>query len=104
MLAQRGLEVSYEAIRCWTLKFGGQFAHNLRRTRPRPTGRRHLDEMVVKIGGKRMFLSRAVDDEGEVLDMLAQERRNKVAALQLLRKLLRNQGARPEAIDSVAEA
>lgn len=98
LLAQRGVEVSYETIRCWTLKFGRQFAHNLRRSRPRPTGRWHLDEMVVKIAGKRMFLWRAVDDEGEVLDMLVQERRNKGAALRLLRKLLRNQGVRPDAI------
>ncbi len=98
LLAQRGVEVSDETIRCWTLKFGRQFAHNLRRSRPRPTGRWHLDEMVVKIGGKRMFLWRAVDDEGEVLDMLVQERRNKGAALRLLRKLLRNQGVRPDAI------
>jgi transposase-like protein len=98
MLAARGIEVSYETIRCWTKKFGPQFAHNLRRSRPKPTGRWHLDEMVVKIGGKRMFLWRAVDDEGEVLDMLVQERRNKSAALRLLRKLLKNLGVRPNAI------
>lgn len=54
--------------------------------------------MVVKIGGKRMFLWRAIDDEGEVLDMLVQERRNRAAALKLLRKLLKKQGVRPEAI------
>ena len=98
LLAQRGVEVSYETIRCWTQKFGRMFAHNLRRSRPKPTGRWHLDEMVVKIAGKRMFLWRAVDDEGEVLDMLVQERRNKAAALKLLRKFLKNQGVRPEAI------
>jgi len=98
LLAQRGVEVSYETIRCWTQKFGRQFAHNLRRSRPRPTGRWHLDEMVVKIGGARTYLWRAVDDEGEVLDMLVQERRNKAAALKLLRKLLKNQGVRPEVI------
>jgi transposase-like protein len=98
LLAQRSVEVSYDTIRCWTLKFGRLFAHNLRRSRPKPTGRWYLDEMVVEIGGKRMFLWRAVDDEGEVLDMLVQERRNKGAALRLLRKLLRNQGVRPDAI------
>ena len=54
--------------------------------------------MVVKIGGKRMFMWRAVDKEGEVLDVLLQKRRNKKAALKLLRKLLKNQGAVPEAI------
>ena len=61
-------------------------------------GRWHLDEMVVKIGGRRMWLWRAVDDEGEVLDMLVQRRRNKKAALRLLRKLLRNQGIHLETI------
>jgi len=98
LLAQRGIEVSYETIRCWTLKFGRLFAQNLRRSRPTPTGRWHLDEMVVKISGQRMYLWRAVDDEGEVLDILVQKRRNKHAALKLLRKLLKNQGVHPEAI------
>jgi putative transposase len=54
--------------------------------------------MVVRIAGRRMVLWRAVDDEGEVLDMLVQKRRNKAAALRLLKKLLRNQSVRPEAI------
>ncbi len=98
LLAQRGIEVSYETIRCWTLQFGRLFAQNLRRSRPKPTGRWHLDEMVVKIGGRRMYLWRAVDDEGEVLDMLVQERRNKAAALKLRRKLLKNHGVHPETI------
>ena len=98
LLAQGRVEVRYETIRCWTLKFRRLFAHNFSQLRPKPTGRWHLDEMVVKIGGRRMFLWRAVDDEGEVLDILVQERRNKSAALRLLLKLLRNQGIRPEAI------
>jgi putative transposase len=98
LLAQRGIEVSYETIRCWTLKFGRLYAHNLRRSRPGPTGRWHLDEVVVKIRGRRMYLWRAVDDEGEVLDVLVQKRRNKAAALKLLRKLLKNQGVHPESI------
>jgi len=98
MLAQRGIDASYEAIRCWTLKFGRVFAQNLRRCRATPTGRWHLDEMVVKIGGQRMWLWRAVDDEGEVLDMLVQKRRNTGAALRLLRKLLKHQCIRPETI------
>ena len=98
LLAQRGIEVSYETIRCWTLKFGPLIAANLRRRRAPPTGRWHLDEMVVKIGGRRMFLWRAVDDEGEVLDMLVHRRRNKHAALKLLRKLLKRQGVHPETI------
>ena len=98
LLAQRGTEVSREAVRCWVIKFGPLIAANLRRRRSPPTGRWHLDEMVVKIGGKRMYPWRAVDDEGEVLDVLVQKRRNKVAALKLLRRLLKNQGIHPEVI------
>ena len=98
LLAQRGIEVSREAVRCWVIKFGPLIAANLRRRRLPPTGRWHLDEMVVKISGKRMYLWRAVDDEGEVLDVLVQKRRNKVAALKLLRRLLKNQGIHPEVI------
>ena len=98
LLAQRGIEVSYKTIRCWTRKFGQVFAWNLRRSRCKPTGRWHLDEMVVKVGGKRMWLWRAVDDEGGVLDVLLQKRRNKGAALKLLRKLLKNTGLHPETI------
>lgn len=64
MLAQRGIDASYETVRCWTLKFGRAFARNLRRSRPTPTGRWHLDEMVVKIRGERTWLWRAVDDDG----------------------------------------
>ena len=98
LLAQRGIEVSREAVRCWVIKFGPLIAANLRRRRLPPTGRWHLDEMVVKISGQRMYLWRAVDDEGEVLDVLVQKRRNKVAALKLLRRLLKNQGIHPEVI------
>jgi len=92
------IEVSRKAIRCWVIKFGPIIAANLRRRRPPPTGRWHLDEMVVRIAGRRMYLWRAVDDEGEVLDVLVQNRRNKHAALKLLRKLLRSQGIHPETI------
>lgn len=98
MLAHRGIEASYEAIRGWTLKFGQAFARNLRGNRLRATGRWHLDEMVVRISGKRMWLWRAVDDEGEVLDMLVQTHRDTRAALRLMRKLLKHQGRRPAAI------
>jgi len=98
LLAQRGVEASREAVRCWVIKFGPLIAANLRRRRSPPSSRWHLDQMVVKIRGRRMFLWRAVDDEGEVLDMLVQRRRNKHAALKVLRKLLKNQGLRPETI------
>ena len=98
LLAQRGIEASREAVRCWVIKFGPLIAANIRRRRVSPTGRWHLDEMVVKIRGRRMYLWRAVDDEGEVLDILVQKRRNKAAALKLLRRLLKNQGVHPETI------
>jgi len=98
LLAERGIDVSREAVRRWVIKFGPLIAANLRRRRAPPTGRWHLDEMVVKIGGRRMYLWRAVDDEGEVLDVLVQKRRNKHAALKLLRRLLKNQGIHPETI------
>src|ERR1700692_4099909 len=95
LLAERGLEASYETVRRWVLKFGPAIARQLRRCRPRPSDRWHLDEMVVRIAGKGMFLWRAVDHEGEVLDMLVQRRRDKRAALRLMRKLVRKQGFAP---------
>src|SRR5215471_11801840 len=70
LLAERGLDLSYETIRRWVLKFGPAIARRLRQRRPRPGDRWHLDEMVVRIAGRHMYLWRAVDQEGEVLDML----------------------------------
>jgi transposase-like protein len=98
LLAQRGIEASREAVRCWVNKFGPTMAASLRRRKMPPTGRWHLDEAMAKIGGRRMIIWRAVDDEGEVLDVLVQKRRNKAAALKLLRRLLKNQGIHPETI------
>jgi len=96
LLAERGLDVSYETVRRWELKFGPLIARKLRRGRPRPSARWHLDEMVVRIAGKRMYLWRAVDHEGEILDMLVQRRRDTQAALRLMRKLLKKQGFAPK--------
>jgi putative transposase len=87
LLAERGLDVSYETVRRWVLKFGPSFARELRRRRLRATSQWHLDEMAVIIGGRQFWLWRAVDDEGEVLDLLVQRRRNKAAAMKLIRKL-----------------
>jgi transposase-like protein len=81
LLAERGLNVSYETIRRWVLKFGPGIARNLCWLRPRPTDTWHLDEMVVSIQGHRMYLWRAVDSEGENLDVLVQPRRDKAAAV-----------------------
>lgn len=94
LLTQRGIEVSRETIRCWALKFGPLIAANLKRRSGPQTRRWHLDKMVVNIRSRCMFLWRAVDDEGEVLDVLVQKRRTKGPAL----KLLKNQGIHPEAI------
>jgi len=96
LLAERGLDLSYETMRRWVLKFGPVIARQLRRRRPRPSERWHLDEMAVRIAGKRMYLWRAVDHEGEVLDMLVQRRRDSRAALRLMRKLLKKQGFAPK--------
>ena len=70
-------------------------AWELRRRRPRPSSRWHLDEMAVIIGGRQFWLWRAVDDESEVLDLLVQRRRDKAAAVKLMRKLLKKQGFAP---------
>ncbi len=70
LLAERGLEVSYETVRRWVFKFGPAIARRLRLRRPKPSPRWHLDEMAVRIGGVRTYFWRAVDDEGEVLDVL----------------------------------
>jgi len=96
LLAERELDISYETVRRWVLKFGPTIARRLRQGRPRPSDRWHLDEMVIRIAGVRMYLWRAVDHEGEVLDMLVQRRRDTRAALRLMRKLLKKQGFPPK--------
>jgi putative transposase len=73
-------------------------ARRLRQVRPRPSDRWHLDEMVVRIAGKRMYLWRAVDHEGEILDVLVQRRRDRCAAIKLMRKLMRKQGLAPKKV------
>ncbi len=98
LLAERGINVSYETVRCWANKFGPAIAANIRRKRGCADCVWHLDEMVVRINGERMYMWRAVDKEGEVLDVLVQKRRNKAAAMKLLRKLLKNQGHVPDEI------
>ena len=98
LLAERGLDISYETVRRWVLKFGPLFARELRRRRPRPTSRWHLDEMAVTIAGQQFWLWRAVDDEGEVLDLLVQRRRDKAAAVKLMRKLRKKQGFAPDVL------
>jgi len=88
LLSERGLDVSYETIRRWVNKFGPLIARELRSRRSRPSSRWHLDEMAVLIAGKRLWLWRAVDSEGEVLDILVQHKRDTSAALRLMRWLI----------------
>jgi transposase-like protein len=98
LLAERGIDVSYETVRRWVLKFGSIYAGNLNRSRPKPSSQWHIDEVFVSINGKRSYLWRAVDGEGEVLEILVQSRRNKRAAIKLMRKLLKKQGFVPDVI------
>jgi putative transposase len=98
VLVQRGIDVSCETICAWTLKFWPKIAASLRRRKRPPSPRWHRDEMVCKIGGERVYLWRAVDDEGEVLDIVVQKRRDTRAALKLLKQLLRSQPVEPEPI------
>ena len=100
LLAERGIEVSYETIRRWVEKFGSQYAKRLRRLRPKPSSKWHIDEVFLKIGGKQMYLWRAVDDEGEVLDVLLQSKRDKRAATTFLHKAIKRAGSVPEVIVS----
>jgi len=89
LLCERGVIVTYEAIRKWCRKFGQQYANQLRRRRPRPGDKWHLDEVILTIKGEHHYLWRAVDQEGTVLDILVQRRRDKRAAKKFFRKLLK---------------
>ena len=89
LLFVRGIIVSYEAIRKWCRKFGQAYANALRRRRPRPGDKWHLDEVFITINKERHYLWRAVDQDGNVLDILVQSRRKKQAAKKFFRKLLK---------------
>ncbi|MDP9313633.1 MAG: IS6 family transposase [Chloroflexota bacterium] len=89
LLFARGIVVTYETVRQWCRKFGQTYANQLRRRRARPGDKWHLDEVFLKINGKRHYLWRAVDQDGHVLDILVQNRRNKGAAKKFFRKLLK---------------
>jgi putative transposase len=89
LLFARGIMVTYETIRQWCRTFGQDYANQLRRRRPRPGNKWHLDEVFLTINGAQHYLWRAVDQEGYVLDILVQSRRNKTAAKKFFRKLLK---------------
>lgn len=95
MLAARGIDVTYETIRRWAEKFGRDFSSSIRRRAPRRGDKWHMDEVVDSIAGKKHWLWRAVDEDGFVLDVLVQSRRDRTAARRLMRKLLRKTARAP---------
>jgi putative transposase len=97
-MAARGVLLSYETVRRWCDKFGKPYAAGLRRRRARTGDKWHLDEVFLKINGVTHYLWRAVDQNGVVLDILVQAKRNRFAAIRFFRKLLRATGRRPRVI------
>ena len=95
LLAQRGVTVTYETIRQWCQRFGPVYARRLRRRRGRLGDTWHLDEVFVTIQGRQQYLWRAVDEDGDVLDILVQAHRNRRAAVRFFRTLLKTQGRIP---------
>ncbi|WP_406351832.1 IS6 family transposase [Streptomyces sp. NBC_01635] len=98
LMLERGMIVSYETVRRWCAKFGQQYANGLRRRQPRPGDKWHLGEVFIKINGERKYLWRAVDQDGMVLDILVQSRRDTAAAKRFFRTLLTKTGWVPRVI------
>ena len=98
LMLERGIEVTHESIHQWTRRFGPQYAAALRRRRPRPGDKWHLDEVFVKVGGVQKYLFRAVDRDGNVLDILLQNRRDTAAARRFFRKLMKKTRQVPRVI------
>jgi len=96
LLAERGITVSYESIRRWISHFGPAIAADLGGRRPKPHTTWHLDEVYLKIDGRMVYLWRAVDAEGEVLDVLVQSKQYQRAAVKLMRRLLKKYGFVPD--------
>ena len=95
LMAARGAVLTYETVRQWCQKFGQQYAKQLRQPRAQTGDKWHLDEVFLKINGRLHYLWRAVDQEGNVLDILVQSRRNKAAAKKFFRKLLSGSKEQP---------
>ena len=95
LLAQRGIAVSYETIRRWCRRFGPHYARNVRRQQPTAGDHWLLDEVFLQIQGRRQYLWRAIDQDGDILDILMQRRRNGRAATRFVRKLLKQQQRSP---------
>ncbi|MCG6856979.1 MAG: IS6 family transposase [Salaquimonas sp.] len=100
LLCERGVSVSYETVRRWCLKFGPAYAQRLRACRSNPFSTWHIDEVFVQINGRQMYLWRAVDAEGGVLEVLLQSRRDTAAAWKFLRKAMKHNEAPPSIIVS----
>jgi putative transposase len=98
LMAERGIDVSYESLHYWVEKFGLKYASTIRKRRRAVSPHWYLDEVFVSMGKQKYYLWRAVDDEGEVLDILVQKRRNKTAALKLLKKLIKHSKYKPKTI------
>ncbi len=98
LLAERGITVTYESIRLWCMKFGAKYARRLKRKHPGYGDTFFIDEVFVKIQGKQHYLWRAVDQDGEVVDVFLQARRDGASAKKFLKRLLRNHGGEPRKI------
>jgi len=98
LLAQRGINVSYESVRCWCLKFGPKYAKRLRKRHRGFGDTFFVDEVFIKIRGKQHYLWRAVDQDGEVVDVLLQTRRNTAAAMRFFKRILSSAGGSPHTI------
>src|SRR5215472_1736659 len=95
LLAERGITVSYETIRRWCRKFGPHYARRLKKKQGRLGDTWYLDELFVRINGRQQYLWRAVDQDGDVINILLQPRRDQRAAERFLHRLLRSQGKQP---------
>ncbi len=98
LLAERGVTISYETIRLWCIKFGAKYAGRLKRRHQGYGDTFYIDEVFVKINGKQYYLWRAVDQDGDVVDVYLQARRNGVAAKLFFQRLLKNHGGEPRKI------
>jgi putative transposase len=98
LMGQRGVTVTYETIRAWCERFGMDYAKRIRDQRGKLGNTRHLDEVFIRIGGQLHYLWRAVDQEGNVLDILVQSRTSKKAATRFFRKVLRGMKYAPRVV------
>ena len=98
LLVERGITVSYETIRLWCIKFGAAYARRLKRRHGGYGDTFYIDEVFVKINGKQYYLWRAVDQDGEVVDVFLQARRDGAAARRFFKRLICNHGGEPRKI------